>query len=122
VRRSGTGPEMALRRVLFAAGLRFRLRARMKLPTAPDLVFPRARVAVFVDGCFWHGCPLHASWPKMHKEFWARKIRRNRERDRSADAALAALGWLPLRFWEHEVKKDVAGCVERVTEAVRLRR
>jgi len=83
---------MALRRALFRAGLRFRLRARMKLPAAPDVVFPGSRVAVFVDGCFWHGCPLHASWPKTHKAFWARKIRRNHERDRATDAALAALG------------------------------
>src|ERR1700682_377122 len=79
-RRSHTDPEIQLRRVLHAAGLRYRVNARLPLPgvrRTADLVFPRARVAVFVDGCFWHGCPLHRTWPKAHSGGWGAKLERN---------------------------------------------
>jgi DNA mismatch endonuclease, patch repair protein len=84
-----------------------------------DLVFGPARVAVFIDGCFWHGCPDHHRQPTAHGGYWAQKVRTNRERDRRADAALAEAGWLALRFWEHEDPDTVAAAV---AEQVRARR
>ena len=83
-----------------------------------DLAFTAARVAVFVDGCFWHGCPEHATWPKQNAEWWREKIEANRRRDLDTDARLLEAGWLPIRVWEHEPVEDAA---DRVTEAVRMR-
>ena len=80
----------------------------------PDFVFPKARVAVFVDGCFWHGCPQHATWPKQNAAFWAEKIGRNQARDRKVTRTLRATGWTVLRIWEHALKKP-----ERVLARVR---
>lgn len=71
----------------------------------PDFSFPKSRLAVFVDGCFWHGCPLHGTRPKSNCDYWHAKLRRNADRDRSVDSALAAKGWRVLRIWEHELKE-----------------
>lgn len=124
VRSRHTTPELRLRRALHANGLRYRLHA--KLPGKPDLVFPRARLAVLVDGCFWHGCPLHATYPKTRAEWWAAKLARNRERDAEVNAQLAALGWNVLRVWEHEVKGgthgDLREILTRVQAAVKPKR
>jgi DNA mismatch endonuclease (patch repair protein) len=98
--RSSTKPELALRRALHARGLRFRLHRR-DLPGTPDIVFPSARIAVFVDGCFWHGCTEHGTLPKNNRSWWAAKLAGNRERDRRKDGELAALGWVPVHLWEH---------------------
>jgi DNA mismatch endonuclease (patch repair protein) len=84
-----------------------------------DIVFGAARVAVFVDGCFWHGCPEHATWPKSNAEFWRDKIEGNRRRDANTDARLAEAGWLVLRVWEHEAIEVAAARVQR-TVAARL--
>jgi len=119
IRSKETSPEMLLRKALWTAGLRYRL--KNKLPGKPDLVFPSAKVAVFVDGCFWHGCPLHGKVPKSNQGFWVNKFTKNIVRDLAANAALTDLGWLPLRFWEHEVEKDLVGCAFRVLQAVRDR-
>ena len=78
-------------------------RRHARLPGTPDFVFPRARVALFVDGCFWHGCPEHYVAPAINAEFWRAKLERNVARDRAADRALSAMGWKVLRFWEHEL-------------------
>jgi DNA mismatch endonuclease, patch repair protein len=121
VRRQHTAPEVSLRRVLHACGLRFRLDNPERLPGSPDLRFARERVAVFVDGCFWHGCPTHGSWPKTNADFWGAKIKRNRERDRQVDEALKLKGWLPLRVWEHEIRDDSIKAAQRVWAAVRAR-
>lgn len=120
-RRSGTAPEMAIRRELHRLGLRYRVDIA---PVADqrrraDLVFPRAKVAVFVDGCFWHGCAQHGSWPKANAEWWRQKIARNRERDADTDAHLRAAAWLPIRVWEHEDPRTAA---QHIAEAVRFRR
>lgn len=119
VRSRDTRPEMRLRRALHAAGMRYRLRS--SLPGKPDIVFPRARVAVFVDGCFWHVCPLHATRPKSNKKWWAAKLDRNVERDREVDAALASAGWQVVRIWAHELASsrndNLSGVVERVKAA-----
>lgn len=118
VRQRDTDLELALRKALWAAGLRYRLRINSKLPGRPDIVFPGAKVAVFVDGCFWHGCPNHGTTPKTRTEFWRAKIVRNRERDAEVDALLERLGWFVVRIWEHDVKGDIDGCVRRIAEAV----
>lgn len=109
-----TAIEMELRRVLFAAGLRYRVHRRpMKgVRREADVVFGPARVAVFVDGCFWHGCPEHGTWPKNNAEFWREKIEGNQARDRDTDARLAEAGWLAVRVWEHEDAEAAAARIE----------
>lgn len=82
----------------------------------PDVVFPRARVAVFVDGCFWHRCPEHCQMPKANRDYWEPKLTRNVERDREADAALKSAGWTVLRFFEHVPVTEAAGIVRAAVE------
>lgn len=118
VRRRNTTPELRLRKALWSAGLRYRLKTHIRLPGTPDIVFPGAKVAVFVDGCFWHGCPLHGSMPKTRPEFWARKIARNRERDAEVDTALKGSGWIVLRFWEHDIAGRLDQCIADVMVSV----
>jgi DNA mismatch endonuclease, patch repair protein len=112
--------ELLLRQQLHARGLRYRVHTRpvRDLRRVADIVFPRARVAVFVDGCFWHGCPTHGTWPTRNAQFWKEKIDTNVMRDRATDTALAAAGWLPVRVWEHE---DLATAAQRVEALVRRR-
>lgn len=102
IRGRNTQPEVQLRKVLWALGARFRVYA--KLPGKPDIVFSGAKVAIFVDGCFWHGCPEHRVQPKTNREFWLRKLRQNRARDRKVGTLLVDDGWVVLRFWEHHVR------------------
>ncbi|WP_115668553.1 very short patch repair endonuclease [Ciceribacter selenitireducens] len=104
VRQKGTGAELRIRKMLHAAGLRYRLHVALitKPRRVADIVFPRARVAVFIDGCFWHGCPIHASWPKNNAEYWRSKIETNRARDADTDQRLGEAGWEVIRVWEHE--------------------
>lgn len=103
VRQRGTALEIQLRSELRACGARYRTNVR--LPGTPDIAFPVARIAVFVDGCFWHGCPAHGTMPSTNRTFWQNKIRRNRKRDREVKTALHRLGWIAVRVWEHDVKK-----------------
>jgi DNA mismatch endonuclease (patch repair protein) len=114
-RRRDTRPERALRSALHARGLRFRkdlpIRAGERL-VRPDVVFTRARVAVFVDGCYWHVCPEHGTSPRRNSTYWSRKLRLNVDRDRAVDAALAQAGWRVIRIWEHEEPTEVAERVE----------
>jgi DNA mismatch endonuclease, patch repair protein len=106
IKRTGTKPELALRSALHRQGYRFRKDYRLDLAggkrVRPDIAFTARRVAVFVDGCFWHACPDHGSKPANNVWYWEPKLRRNVERDRAADAALAAAGWDVVRVWEHE--------------------
>ncbi|MGW0750986.1 very short patch repair endonuclease [Streptomyces sp. NPDC002587] len=108
--RRNTTPELAVRRLLHAAGLRYRL--QVKVPGMPrrtiDIAFPGAKVAVFLDGCFWHGCPEHATQPKANAQWWREKLDKNMARDRETSELLAAAGWTVLRFWEHEAPESVA--------------
>jgi DNA mismatch endonuclease (patch repair protein) len=106
--RSSTGPEVALRRALHARGLRFTLHPR-DLPGTPDIVLTAARIAIFVDGCFWHGCTDHGTLPKNNHAWWQSKLAANAERDRRKDAELIALGWTPLHFWEHGAVDEIVG-------------
>jgi DNA mismatch endonuclease, patch repair protein len=98
--RSDTEPELALRRELHRRGLRFRVGVT-ELPGRPDIVFSRARLVVFVDGCFWHACPEHGTLPKNNRDWWRAKLDGNVARDRRKDERLVELGWLPLHIWEH---------------------
>lgn len=111
-----TKPERLLRSALHRAGFRFRVHAN--LPGRTDIILPRRRLAVFVDGCFWHGCPDHYREPGSSVPFWREKVRRNMERDRKVDAELAALGWKVLRLWEHEVMSDTGSCLGRVRRSL----
>ena len=119
VRTSGTDAETALRRALWRRGLRYRLHT--SLPGRPDLVFVRQRVAVFVDGCFWHGCPLHYTEPVRNSGFWRKKLNNNRNRDRRADDALYAIGWQVVRLWEHEIKGALDMAVNKIISALATR-
>jgi len=109
--RRATVPELALRRELHRRGLRFRVDLP-GLPGRPDIAFTRARVAVFLDGCFWHRCPQHGTLPRNNAEWWLAKLDRNVARDRAKDAALAALGWLVVHVWEHEPVTEAADRIE----------
>ncbi len=118
VRQKGTDAELSLRKELHARGLRYRL--HVPLLTKPrrvaDIVFASARVAIFVDGCFWHGCPEHASWPKSNAQFWRDKIETNRARDADTDRRLRASGWRVVRVWSHD---DAGDAAERIEDIVR---
>jgi DNA mismatch endonuclease (patch repair protein) len=119
-RRRDTPKELELRRLIHNQGLRFRVDAppiRSSRKRA-DLVFRSAQVAVFVDGCFWHGCPDHYTTPKSNHAWWTQKIGSNRKRDTDAVHELTASGWIALRFWEHE---DMALASSVVADAVRRR-
>jgi DNA mismatch endonuclease (patch repair protein) len=116
VRNKGTAPELKLRRELWRRGYRYRL--DRKLPGKPDLSFLVPRVVVFVDGCFWHCCPEHATYPATRAEFWHDKLRTNVERDRRVSDQLRAMGWTVLRFWEHEVNDDIERAVAKVATAL----
>ena len=126
VRSTDTGPEVSLRKALWRRGLRYRL-YRKNLPGRPDVVFPRERLAVFVDGDFWHGRQwqsrglpslAHQFRETPSAEYWVGKIERNVERDARVNADLAARGWRVVRLWEKDVVKDVDACVEVVLNAV----
>lgn len=118
-RRKDTCPEVAIRKILHARGRRFRV--ERPLPGLPrrraDIAFTKDKIVVFVDGCFWHVCPEHASRPATNELWWAEKLRRNQERDRETDAHLAALGWTVVRIWEHEDPAEAADKVEAALEA-----
>lgn len=107
-----TGPEVRLRKACWALGLRYKLHA--ELPGHPDMAFPSAKVAVFVDGCFWHGCPLHYQAPVARREFWEGKLKSNRARDVVVAEALCAAGWHLVRIWEHDLRNPLAVAVVAV--------
>jgi DNA mismatch endonuclease, patch repair protein len=115
IRRTNTKPEIALRSALHRRGYRFRKDLRLDLNEGarvrPDIAFTSRRVAVFVDGCFWHVCPEHGRDPTVNQWYWAPKLRRTVERDRAADAALAAAGWRVVRIWEHVTVLDAVAAV-----------
>lgn len=115
-----TSPELAVRRLLHADGLRYRVDyAPIGGRRRADIVFTRQKIAIFIDGCFWHGCPAHATRPKTNVDYWTPKLDRNVERDRETTVLLQLAGWTVLRFWEHEAPSDVA---RAVVEAARSSR
>jgi DNA mismatch endonuclease (patch repair protein) len=123
-RQRDTVPELAVRSELHRRGLRFFV-DRAPLPSMrrrADIVFPRGRVTVYIDGCFWHGCPEHGTWPKANAEWWRAKIEANRSRDRDTDRRLEEAGWTVVRAWEHEspilVADRVLCALQALTRAV----
>jgi DNA mismatch endonuclease, patch repair protein len=118
VRRRDTAPELELRSELHRRGLRYRVDKRplKGIPSRADLVFGPAKVAVYVDGCFWHSCPEHGTMPRSNEAFWQDKLGRNQERDAAVNEALAGEGWTVVRIWEHE---EIEAAADRVEAAVK---
>lgn len=118
--RKDTRPELLLRRELHARGLRFRV--QLKVPSnrrrTIDIAFTRARLAVYLDGCFWHGCPEHHVQPRTNSEWWAWKVELNQTRDRHTDLLLAEAGWTVIRAWEHEDPIEAANRIEAAYRAL----
>jgi DNA mismatch endonuclease (patch repair protein) len=112
-----TGLEMRVRSALHRRGLRFRKHLK-DLPGKPDIVFRKARVAVFVDGDFWHGYRF-PSWEDKVSDFWKKKINKNRERDAANHRKLRQMDWTVIRLWQHEVEEDFDACIDRILAAVR---
>jgi DNA mismatch endonuclease, patch repair protein len=121
VRQRDTAAELALRRELYKRNLRYRVNYKIldRPRRVADIAFPGLKVAVFVDGCFWHGCPEHATWPKTNSDFWRSKIEANRARDEDTNARLIAAGWHIVRLWEHECAVDAADRIERLVSSLR---
>ncbi|WP_374215758.1 very short patch repair endonuclease [Trichlorobacter ammonificans] len=112
IRGKNTRPEILLRKAVWARGCRYRL--KNSLPGNPDFTFPQKKVAVFVDGCFWHGCPEHWIKPQKNNVFWESKIQGNISRDKIVCDRLNELGWTVIRIWEHEIKANVSLAAERI--------
>ncbi|MEV5105722.1 very short patch repair endonuclease [Streptomyces massasporeus] len=121
IRNRDTKPEWLIRRLVHAKGLRYRVAAKPLpgLRRTADMVFGPAKVAVFIDGCYWHGCPQHYVPPRTNPGYWSDKVARNVARDRDTDQRLAAAGWTVLRFWEHE---PAAECAAQIAAEVATRR
>lgn len=120
IKRRDTRPERAIRSLLHASGRRYRVDLRLDLPGGrprPDIAFTRSRVAVFVDGCFWHCCPEHGRQPNVNGSYWGPKLDRNVARDQAADEALALAGWKVVRIWEHEKPEDAVGRILNVLDS-----
>ena len=115
-----TKPELALRRAVHALGLRYRVGTRPlpKVRRTADLVFTRAKVAVFLDGCFWHGCPTHHTKSATNAAFWAEKVEKNRARDLETNHLLSEAGWTVIRVWEHENPREAAQDIAQVVRAI----
>lgn len=118
VKQKDTEAERALRSALHAEGLRFRLHRRIEGITV-DIVFPGAKLAVFVDGCFWHGCQKHATYPKSNQEYWLPKLEENRKRDKRQTRRLRKAGWNVIRVWEHDCLPPSPRVVSRIVDAAK---
>jgi DNA mismatch endonuclease (patch repair protein) len=118
-----TRPELLVRSLIHRRGLRYRVSVRPlpELRRTADLVFRPARVAIFIDGCYWHGCPNHYKEPKTNTDYWRAKITGNGQRDRQTDELLSEAGWLVLRFWEHEDPNEIADAIATAVERRRPR-
>lgn len=114
-----TGPEMAVRRLLHRNGLRYRV--QYPVPGAPrrsiDIAFPKKKIAIFIDGCFWHGCSEHRNIPAHNRDWWQSKIDQNRSRDRDTDEKLQEAGWIVFRFWEHDTLEIIIEKLLKVINA-----
>lgn len=118
IRGKDTKAELQLRKALWNEGLRYRIHYKI-LPGKPDIVFISSRLAIFVDGCFWHGCPIHFKFPNTNKEFWNRKINGNITRDQNINEQLKNMGWNVMRVWEHEIEKEIDSIVVRIKKLVK---
>lgn len=109
-----TGPELKLRKLLWSHGIRG-YRIHYNLPGKPDIVFTKKKIAIFIDGCFWHKCPICFQEPETRKEFWMKKIQSNVERDDKVNLQLKSDGWTVMRFWEHDVRKNPEAIVKHIS-------
>jgi DNA mismatch endonuclease (patch repair protein) len=119
IRRKDTTPEVVLRSALHRTGYRFRKDYPIRIENRlirPDIAFTKQRLAVFIDGCFWHSCPEHGRRPSVNGQYWSPKLQRNAERDRQQTEALRTAGWTVLRFWEHEPLEDVLRCITTILD------
>jgi DNA mismatch endonuclease (patch repair protein) len=121
VRQIHTPGELRLRSALWRVGLRYRTH-RLVGKAKPDLVFRNSKVVVFVDGCFWHGCPVHYKAPVNNADFWRRRLETNRARDRRNDEDLTRQGWRVLRYWECDLRRRLDATIEEIRDAVVFRR
>lgn len=121
VKGKDSASECALRSALHATGLRFRLHRRVEGVIA-DIAFPKPRVLVFVDGCFWHGCPRHATHPKTNKEYWLPKLAENKKRDKRQSARLRRRGWKVFRVWEHDCLPPRKDTITRIAAACKWKK
>jgi DNA mismatch endonuclease (patch repair protein) len=121
VKKRDNGPELAVRHLLHASGLRYRVAYPVpgQRRRTIDVAFTRLHLAVYIDGCFWHGCPTHGTSPKANADWWRHKIETNRARDADVDAQLRALGWTVMRFWEHESPAAVAKTIREWMDSQR---
>jgi DNA mismatch endonuclease, patch repair protein len=118
IKGKNTKPEIEFRKYIWSQGIRsYRLHSKIK--GKPDLYFPKKQTAIFIDGCFWHQCPICFKKPKTNKRFWGNKIRQNVKRDLDTDIFLANQGIHVLRLWEHEIKIDLKGCVEKLKKLLK---
>ncbi len=108
-----TGPEVKLRKLLWSQGIRG-YRIHYNLPGKPDIVFTKRKIAIFVDGCFWHKCPVCFQEPETRKEFWMKKIQSNIERDKKVNAQLKEMEWTVMRFWEHDIRKKPDAVIKKI--------
>jgi DNA mismatch endonuclease (patch repair protein) len=118
IRAKNTGPEIKLRKLLYAQGIRG-YRIHYNLQGKPDIVFTKKKIAIFIDGCFWHKCPICFQEPETSKEFWMKKIQSNIDRDKKVNEQLKEDGWTVMRFWEHEVRKNPDEIVKKISEMTR---
>ena len=117
-----TTPELKLRKALWKERIRGFRRHLRNLPGSPDFAFPADRVAVFVDGCFWHGCAKCHKEPKTNREYWTMKVQRNRDRDKKVTGEFRSMEWIVIRLWEHQVTADIKGVCRKIEKALRERR
>lgn len=117
VKSSDTKIEVTVRSALWKRGLRFKKKS--SLPGKPDIVFTGAKTVVFIDSCFWHGCPEHCRMPKTNQKYWEAKIQRNSERDSEITRQYQSMGWCAIRIWEHELRADFEKCIESVYVKIR---
>jgi len=115
IKGKNTGPEVRLRKLLWSQGVRG-YRIHYNLPGKPDIVFTKKKIAIFIDGCFWHRCPVCFQEPATRKEFWMKKIQSNIERDKKVNTQLSDDGWNVIRIWEHEIRKNPSLVIEKIRE------
>ena len=118
IKSSKTKPEIAVRKLIWKKGYRYRI--GHGLPGKPDIVFPSYRTVVFIDGCFWHGCPQHCRMPSSNVSYWKQKISGNKKRDKRTNTQLKKDGWKVIRIWEHSIKKNPQKTVERIIQKLNL--
>ncbi len=116
IRGADTGIELRFRRELWEKGIRGWRKNYKNLLGKPDIVFTKKKLAIFLDGCFWHGCFKCGQTPKSNSKYWEEKFRKNRERDKKNNLALKSLGWKVIRFWEHEINQHIHKCIAKVTK------